>query len=97
VGVPPYYHPHPLGKHESISESNHSSQDFGFSSARGATGYAAAVDATTKPRFILVCQWQKERTHHPTNKPHIIKTVAKCEVLFTTTYKTTIWHQERNW
>jgi hypothetical protein len=47
--------------------------------------------------FNLVCQWQQERTHHPTNKPHIIKAVAKCEVLFTTTYKTTIWHQEQSW
>jgi len=61
------------------------------------TGYDAAVYATTQPRFILACQWQQERTRNPTDKPHIIKAVAKCEVLFTTTYKTTIWHQERNW
>jgi len=61
------------------------------------TGYDAAACATTKPRFNLACQWQQERTHHSTNKPHIIKAVAKCEVLFSTTYKTTIWHQEQRW
>jgi len=61
------------------------------------TGYAAAASTTTKPRFILACQWQQERIHHPTNKPHIMKVVDKCEVLFTTTYKTTIWHREQSW
>ena len=50
-----------------------------------------------KPRFILACQWQQERTHRPTNKPHIIKALAKREVLFAATYKTTIWHQEQSW
>jgi len=61
------------------------------------TGYDAAGNTTTKPRFILVCQWQQERTHHSTNKPHIIKAVAKCEALFANTHRTTIWHQEQNW
>jgi len=47
--------------------------------------------------FDLVCQRQQERTHHPTNKPHVTKVVAKCEVLFSTTYKAIIWHQEQSW
>ncbi len=47
--------------------------------------------------FNLVCRWQQERTHYPTNKLHIMKAVAKCEVLFTTTYKAFIWHQEQSW
>ena len=50
------YYPHPLGKHESISESNHSSQDFGFSSARGAHCYVFLLQELTinfKPSIFL--------------------------------------------